>query len=90
MQPEPHTIKTVDYRGRTYSAFFPRRDSGTGPGWYVFGCGAEYGGTLRMLCARPDVAARRHPHYNVLVRRGFRTMREAAAVAAAMNAESGR
>ncbi len=80
-------VQTSDYRGRTYHHFHVRRDPGSAPGWFVFGRGSngEYGGHLISLCARPDVPWRRHPHYNVKVRRGWLTRREAQRIADVMN-----
>lgn len=63
----------TDYKGRSYSRFYPAKDAKTGPGWYVFGRNPEYGDTLIMLCGRPAVAPRHHPHYNGKIRRGWPT-----------------
>ena len=88
---EAFDVEVTDYKGRVYRGFHARRDPGTGPGWYVFGrclpgVGQDcYGGHVVMLCARPSVPARRHPHYNCQVRRGFRTKAEADAAAAECN-----
>lgn len=77
----------TDYAGRLYGDFHARRSASDGPGWYVYGrCPHAYGGRLVNVCARPAVQPRKHPHYNGPIRRGFRTLREAAAVAAALNA----
>ena len=78
-------IARQDSRGRIFANFYPRRDPASGPGWYVFGRNPEYAGALIMLCARPDVKPRKHPHYNCLVRRGYHTKAEAAHVAAQLN-----
>ena len=85
-------LRAVNYSGHTFANFFPQRDSAGGPGWYVYGRNSEkYGvkadgkGAYVMLCARPSVAPRRHPHYNVKVRRGWHTRREAQAVADYLN-----
>jgi hypothetical protein len=88
--PAPAEIVTSDYRGRTYSGFYPSQSSHDGPGWYVKGRGTagEYDGRLRMICARPNVKPRRHPQYNCAVRRGWHTRREAQAIADLMNKES--
>jgi hypothetical protein len=83
--PERYTLKTVDYRGRVFDRFYPARSPSDGPGWYVYGRNPEYGDNLVMLCARPDVKHRRHPHYNVQIRRGFHTRREAQQVADQLN-----
>ena len=70
----------------TFSEFFPRMASETGPGWYVFGRNRHfYGGDYIKLCARPDVRARRYRHYNGPVRRGWRTKAEAQEVADWLN-----
>lgn len=76
----------VDHKGRKYREFFADR-SGVGPGWYVYGrCRDAYGpqGVIR-ICARPDVPARTHQHYNPKVRRGWHLLREARAVADELN-----
>lgn len=87
------TIQTTNWRGDKFADFYPAKDPSTGPGWYVFGRNCErYGahkdgkGAYIMLCARPDVAPRNHPHYNIKVRRGWHTRREAQAVADGLNA----
>jgi hypothetical protein len=84
----------TNYSGHEFRDFFPERDGARGPGWYVFGRNAEkYGtradgkGAYTMLCARPEVKARKHPHYNISVRRGWRTKAEAQQVADQLNAE---
>jgi hypothetical protein len=77
-------IQTSDYKGRVYSDFYPAQDSII-PGWIVMGKGEEYGGMLRMICARPDVKERRYKYINGKISRGFRTRREAQAIANAMN-----
>jgi hypothetical protein len=74
-----------DYRGRLFSEFYVRRDPATGPGWYIFGRNRAAGAMVVKLCARPDVSPRRHSNYNISVRRGWRTMCEAAAIAAWLN-----
>lgn len=85
---ESYKVELTDYRGRHYRDFHARRSASDGPGWYVFGRNPHhYGGNLVMLVARPEVEARKHPHYNVRVRRGFRTMREAREVAAILRAQ---
>jgi hypothetical protein len=45
-------VTRVDYKGRTYSNFYPRRNH-TGPGYVVYGHseGGEYGGKLISRCA---------------------------------------
>jgi hypothetical protein len=79
-------VKTVDYKGRTFSEFYPAKDSII-PGWIVMGKGEDYGGRLRMVCARPDVKARTYKYINGRVARGWHTRREAQKVADVMNAE---
>ena len=79
-------VKTTDHLGRVFSDFFVAKASDKGPGWYVYGRNAGYGGKLITLVARPDVAARKHPHYNGPVRRGWRTKAEAQAIANKLNA----
>lgn len=82
-------MKKIDYRGRVYDRFHARRSPDTGPGWYVYGRNVDYGDTLVMLCAWPDVPERKHKHYNGKVLRGWNTKREAEAVASRMNATAG-
>lgn len=86
-------IETTNYSGHTFADFYAERRPGHAPGWFVSGRNSEkYGthadgkGAYVMLCARPDVKARRHPHFNGAVQRGWRTKREAQAVADRMNA----
>lgn len=88
-------VETVNYSGHTFGEFYVSRDHGHAPGWFVFGRNAEkYGthpdgrGAYVMLCARPAVPPRKHPHYNAPVRRGWRTKREAQAVADRLNQEA--
>ena len=86
-------IEVMDYKGRQYREFEAKRDPGRGPGWYVFGrcirgVGTDcYGGGVVMNCARPATKARRHPHYNGQVTRGWWRKRDAEVVARAMSAE---
>lgn len=75
-------LNTRDYRGRDYADFHARKDSGV-KGWVLFGRGADYGGRLIMLCARPDVPAYRYG--GRVIRRGWRTKAEASRVAAVLN-----
>lgn len=84
----------VGYSGHKFTEdLHVRRDSGHAPGWFIFGRNSEkYGkkpdgkGAYVSLVARPAVKARRHPHYNVQVRRGWRTRREALAALATVQA----
>jgi hypothetical protein len=85
-------LETENYSGHTFSDFFVQRDTSRGPGWFVFGRnGEKYGrkpngeGAYIMLCARPNVRARRHVHYNGLVKRGWNTKREARTVIEFLN-----
>lgn len=88
-------FNNVNSQGYVFIGFYVRRSLLDGPGWFVFGHNVEkYGanpdsgrGYDTKLCARPDVKARAHPHYNVKVRRGWRTKREASEVAAWLNCE---
>lgn len=73
-----------DYAGRYYDRFYAERDH-SGPGWYIFGRNPQYGGRLIRLIARPNVKPRVHPHYNIKIRRGFRTRREAEMVVEFLN-----
>lgn len=86
-------VQTANYRDDQFRDFYPAQSATDGPGWYVFGRNSErYGtnangeGNYIMLCARPDVPARRNPNYNGKVQRGWRTRREAQTIAALMNA----
>jgi hypothetical protein len=90
---QPVAVQTVNYSGHTFSDFHARRDH-TGPGWYVFGRNStKYGtkpdgtGAYVMLCAYPDKPARRFRNYNRATHAGWPTKRQAAAVAAALNAK---
>ena len=78
-------INTVNYRGDMFDRFYARKDPHSAPGWFVFGRNPGYGDHYIMLCARPAVKARKHPHYNVAVRRGWSTKREAESIAAELN-----
>jgi hypothetical protein len=80
-------FSTIDYRDRVFSNFYIGQSPGTGPGWYIFGRNPEYGGRLVRLCGRPSVKARRHPHYNCQVRRGWLKKRDALAVLTSLPAE---
>jgi hypothetical protein len=81
-------VTTRNYRGDEFREFYARRDPGTAPGWFIFGRNPAYGGRYIMLCARPDVTPRRHPHYNCKVQRGWHTQREAQAIADWLNREN--
>lgn len=88
-------VETVNYSGHVFADFHARRDPSTAPGWFVFGRNGEKYGRLRdgdgayiMLCARPEVAPRRHPHYNGPVQRGWHRKSEAQAVADHLNEAS--
>ena len=78
-------IETVDYKGRVFDRLEARRDPSSGPGWFVFGRNEGYGDMLVKLCARPDRPLRGHAHYNGKVRFGWRTKRDAQAIADRMN-----
>jgi len=71
----------ADYRGQP---LHPMRCPGTGPGWYLYGVRPGASCTVLHKVARPDVRPRAHPHYNIRVRRGWATKREALAVAQAL------
>jgi len=92
-QSEGIDLVTANYDGHRFDDFYVSRDTSSAPGWFVFGRNAEkYGrradgkGAYVMLCGRPDVPARRHPHYNGPVRRGWHRKCEAQAVADYLNA----
>lgn len=70
----------------SFGNFFAAEDPAVGPGWYVKGRRPEFGGNLVMLCARPNVQERKHPHYSCFVRSGWATKAEAQRVADHMNA----
>ena len=72
-----------DYRGRVFSDFYVSTNPAHGPGWYVFG--RNEARNVIKVCAQPNVTPRKHPHYNIRVRRGFKTMREAQACANFLN-----
>ena len=78
-------IKTVNYRGQLFDRFYPQQERGLG--WFVHGRNPSYNDRYVMLCARPDVPARRRPNRNDIRSRGWRTKREAQAVADMMNAK---
>lgn len=78
-------VSLTGFRGGHFTEHTARRDSSYGPGWYVFGRNPAYNGRYVMRTAQPDVPARKHPHYNGRVKRGWRTLREALAVAREMN-----
>ena len=85
-------LTTVNYSGNKFSDFFVRQSPQSGPGWYVFGRNSEkYGikpdgtGAYTMLCARPNVKSRRHPHYTCTIRSGWKTKRAAMAIAEYLN-----
>lgn len=83
---EPVDVQTTGFRGGHFTGFYVRRGDHDGPGWFIFGRNPAYGGSYIALVARPDLKARRHPHYNCKVRRGWRLMREAQAVCDVMTA----
>jgi hypothetical protein len=57
----------------------------SGPGWTVWGRNPAYGGSYVMETAHPAKNRRHHPHWNILTTPGWRTRREAQAVAAELN-----
>lgn len=70
-------IDLVDHKQRRFDTeFFVDTEPSKGPGWYIFGRSAE--GVIKLV-GRPKVPARRHPHYNIAVRRGW--LRKGAALA---------
>lgn len=85
-------VETVNYSGHLFSDFYAAKSPQTGSGWYIMGRNSEKYGTLPngkgayvMLCARPDLKPRSHPHYNVQIRRGWKTKREATEIAEFLN-----
>lgn len=72
-------IENVDYKDRVFSDnITAEREPSTGPGWYIFARNSEE--CICKLIARPNVSARKHPHYNIEVRRGWLTKKEAEAL----------
>lgn len=77
----------TNHRGVEFREFFPTRSTTHGPGWFVFGRNRDwYGGNYTMLCARPLLPLRRYKNLNCKTSRGWRTKREAQAVADDLNA----
>lgn len=77
------TFDTIGYDGTVFRDFYVRRDPSSGPGWFIFGRDPnKYGvdeqgrGRYIKLCGWRTV--RRHPHYNVPVRHGWRRKADAA------------
>lgn len=72
-------IENVDYKDRVFSDnITAEREPSTGPGWYIFARNSEE--CICKLIARPNVSARKHPHYNIRIRRGWLTKKEAEAL----------
>ena len=83
-------LETENYGGYQFDHFYAARDTTRGPGWYVFGAEkydrkADGKGAYVMLCARPNMPARKRFGYNGPVKRGWRLKREAMAVAVYLN-----
>lgn len=85
-------FNNVNYEGFVFTDFEVRNNCWDGPGWYVVGFNAEkYGtddagkGRYVKTCAGPDVERRKPRNWNVQVRRGWRTKREAQEVASWLN-----
>ena len=78
-------LSTANYRGQMYDRFHARKSPSDGPGWFIFGRNPSYNDYYVMLCARPNRPLRKVPLYNGQARCGFRTMRDAVAVAAELN-----
>lgn len=71
-------IENVDYKDRVFSDnITAEREPSAGPGWYIFARNSE---GICKLIARPNVPARKHPHYTLRVRRGWLTKKEAEAL----------
>ena len=75
------------YDGTQFGDLHVRRDSSSGPGWFIFGRDArKYGvnekgeGVYVLLCGYRF--RRHHVHYNGPVRHGWRTKRDALAALA--------
>jgi hypothetical protein len=74
----PCEFHNVNYDGYRFTDFFVRKAPEIGPGFYIYGRNKKKYGTkangdgfYTMLCVRPHVKARKHPHYNCAIRRGF-------------------
>ena len=78
-------VTTTNFRGGHHTRFYAAMDHSHGPGWFIYGRNPAYDGKYSMVVARPDVKARKRPNWNVLTRAGWRTLREARAVAALLN-----
>ena len=82
----------VNEGGYIFTDFYVCKDHGLSPGWFIFGRNkVKYGihddgkGAYVMLCARPSVKPRKHPHYNGKVKRGWHTKKEAQAICDELN-----
>lgn len=81
----------VDYRERMFTQFHVEKSASAGPGWYIWGRhNTEYRraddtGGLVCFCGRPNVPYRRHPHYNIKVRSGWKTKADAQLVCDLLN-----
>lgn len=86
-------IETVGYEGSVFTDYTVERYPSHGPGWYVkghnkdkYGFNATTGlGNYVKVCAYPDKPKTKAKFYSCLVHKGFRTRKEAQAVADEMN-----
>jgi hypothetical protein len=81
--------KGPDHAGRTYAGFYADKlmSSRAGaPGWAVYGVAVGVSARVVRLCAWPDYPPRHYKYANPMINRGWHTKREAAAVAARLNA----
>lgn len=87
-------VYRTDYKGRRYAGpFYVARHHGVAPGWFVWGVSMdEYAtaGGIHHVYARPDVAFRRRPSWNVATRDGWKLRRDAQRVANHLNACMGK
>lgn len=85
-------MRYVDYRERFFCEFHVQEGLGNGPGWFIYGRHKteyrtpESTGGIVMLCGRPNVPRRAHPHYNIKVRRGWDRKADAQFVCDLLNA----
>jgi len=77
----PTIFKPVDYKGRRFSNFYARKDAGR-KGWFVFGRGEEYGGSLISMVAWPQRNLKGYQFPS-----GWRSKGIASMVAAELNGE---
>ena len=87
---QPVEFENINYSGHKFDRFEARKGSGSdGPGWFIYGFNDEKYGPKQYvkLVARPDVPPRKHPHYNIRVRAGWKTKAAAQQIADALNVQ---